>query len=203
MNWQLFSAFAAVTAVIVFSPGPIVTFLIATGASEGLAAALTSVVGTAFGSGLQIALIALALSWALANAFGLFELLRWLGAAYLIWLGIQSWRGAGREKEGAPGRALNIRRGFIVALTNPSGIAFYTAFLPQFVDPGLPAGPQLVAMCAASVLLGALSSTFWAAAAGLGRAWFITPARARWIARLSAGVLVVGGLWLLLANRPV
>jgi homoserine/homoserine lactone efflux protein len=201
MNWELLAAFAAITAAIVISPGPIVTLLIATGAAEGMAAALTTVVGTAIGSTLQIAVIAVALSWTLGNAQGLFDLLRWLGAAYLIWLGIQAWLKAGRAAAVPPGKAINIRRGFIVALTNPSGIAFYSAFLPQFVDPSLPAGPQLLALSAVSILLGAMSSTFWAVVSGLGRAWFLTPSRATWLARLSGGVLVLGGIWLLLARR--
>src|SRR4051812_32129923 len=106
MNWELLAAFAAITAAIVISPGPIVTLLIATGAAEGMAAALTTVVGTAIGSTLQIAVIAVALSWTLGNAQGLFDLLRWLGAAYLIWLGIQAWLKAGRAAAVPPGKAI-------------------------------------------------------------------------------------------------
>ena len=77
-------------------------------------------------------------------------------------------------------------RGLLVALSNPKTIVFFTAFLPQFIDPRLPAGPQLAAMCVASVLITGASDCAWAVAAGMGRAWFIKPSP-RQIARPSVG----------------
>ncbi|HEX4649462.1 MAG TPA: LysE family transporter, partial [Steroidobacteraceae bacterium] len=100
------------------------------------------------------------------------------------------------------GDQVHFWRGFMVALSNPKTIAFFTAFLPQFVDPTLPAGRQLAVMCAVSVLLAALSDSCWGIAAGLGRAWFIRPARARILARASGLTLIGGALWLSLARRP-
>jgi threonine/homoserine/homoserine lactone efflux protein len=93
-------------------------------------------------------------------------------------------------------------RGFLVALSNPKTIAFFTAFLPQFVDPSLPAEFQLVVMCAVSVLMAAVLDSAWGIAAGLGRAWFMKPARAKLLSRLSGAVLIGGGLWLSLTRRP-
>jgi homoserine/homoserine lactone efflux protein len=58
----------------------------------------------------------------------------------------------------------------LVALSNPKAIGFFTAFLPRFIDPALPAGRQLAAMCIVSVLLAAATDSAWAVAAGLGRA---------------------------------
>jgi len=94
-------------------------------------------------------------------------------------------------------------RGFLVALSNPKTIAFFSAFLPQFVDPGLPVARQLVVMCAVSALLAALSDSAWAVLAGLGRAWLLQPARARFVGRLSGLTLIGGGIWLSLSRRPV
>jgi threonine/homoserine/homoserine lactone efflux protein len=94
-------------------------------------------------------------------------------------------------------------RGVFVALSNPKTIAFFTAFLPQFVDPSLPAAHQLLVMCVVSVVLAATSDSCWAIAAGLGRAWFIKPARARLLGRASGVTLICGGIWLSLARRPV
>jgi threonine/homoserine/homoserine lactone efflux protein len=93
-------------------------------------------------------------------------------------------------------------RGVLVALSNPKTIVFFTAFLPQFIDPALPAERQLAAMCIVSVLLAAATDSTWAVAAGLGRAWFMKPARARLLGRLSGSVLIGGGIWLSLARRP-
>src|SRR5499425_1500594 len=149
MNWELFAAFLVITAVLVVTPGPIVTLVIATGAREGTRAALTTVVGTTL-----LAAIAFGLSWVVRNAATLFEILRWVGAAYLIWLGIQAWRHAGESSAAdLPRGHVHVWRGFAVALSNPKTIAFFTAFLPQFVDPTLPVERQLAVMCAVSVVL--------------------------------------------------
>jgi threonine/homoserine/homoserine lactone efflux protein len=203
MNWELFAAFLVITTVLVITPGPIVTLVIATGAREGMRAALTTVVGTTLGNALLLAAIAFGLSWVVRNAATLFEILRWIGAAYLIWLGIQAWRHAGETGAASlPRGHVHVWRGFAVALSNPKTIAFFTAFLPQFVDSGLPVEPQLALMCTVSVVLAAITDSGWAVAAGLGRAWFMQSWRAKLLGRLSGVALIGGGVWLSLARRP-
>ncbi len=203
MNPTLFTAFLLITAVLIVVPGPIVTLVISTGATQGVRAALTTVAGTTVGNVLLLASIAVGLNWVVAHAGLLFEALRWVGAAYLVWLGIQAWRNAGRSGEALKdtGRR-RFLRGLVVALSNPKTFVFFTAFLPQFLDPALPAGPQLAAMCAASALMAAITNSGWAIAAGLGRAWLLKPSRAKLLGRISGGVLMGGGLWLSLARRP-
>ncbi len=202
MNWQLFTAFLLITLVLFLIPGPIVTLVIATSVSKGLRAGLITVAGTSCGTGVLLAVIALGLSWILNHALYWFEMLRWAGALYLIWLGIQAWRGAGGATPLPPSDRVQFGRGLLVALSNPKTIAFFTAFLPQFVDPGLPIAPQLTAMCVVSVLLGALSDLGWAILASLGRVWFMKPARAKLLGRLSGLALIGGGIWLSLSRRP-
>lgn len=202
MNYELFTAFVLITIVLIITPGPIVTFLIATGAAHGVRAGMTAVAGATIGNAILIAAIALGLSWVLKNAIGLFEILRWAGVAYLIWLGIQAWRHAGTETEAPPLRRVHFWRGIFVALTNPKTIAFFTAFLPQFVDPALPADRQLFVMCLTSIAIAFVFDSAWATAAGMGRAWFVKPARAKLLGRVSGAVLIGGGIWLSLARRP-
>ena len=203
MNWELFAAFLVLTLVLVITPGPIVTLVIATAATRGFRAGLVTIAGTTLGNAVLLLAIASGLSWVLRNALLLFEGLRWLGAAYLIWLGVRAWRRAG---EGAaavtPSGHADMRRGFLVAVLNPKTIAFFSAFLPQFIDPALPVERQLAIMCGVSLLLAALCDAGWAAAAGLGRAWFMAERRARLLGRLSGLVLIGGGIWLSLARRP-
>jgi homoserine/homoserine lactone efflux protein len=202
MNWELFITFLLMTVVLLLTPGPIVTLVIATSANHGTRAGLTTVAGTTLGTSLLLAAIAFGLSWILKNAVELFEVLRWLGAVYLIWLGIQAWRNAGSNVSVSPSRSrVHFWRGVVVALTNPKTIAFYTAFLPQFVDPALPADRQLAAMCVASVLMGWLTDSGWAIATGFGRAYFIQPSCAKTLGRLSGAALIGGGIWLSLARR--
>jgi homoserine/homoserine lactone efflux protein len=203
MNTELFAAFVLLTIVLVLTPGPIVTLVISTGATQGTRAALTTVAGTTLGNAILLAAIAFGLNWVLKNATLLFEVLRWGGAAYLVWLGIQAWRHAETTaKVVSPGGRINFSRGVLVALSNPKTIAFFTAFLPQFIDPALPADRQLAAMCIVSVLLAAVTDSAWAVAAGLGRAWFMKPSRTRLLGRLSGTALIGGGIWLSLARRP-
>jgi homoserine/homoserine lactone efflux protein len=201
MNWQLFTAFLLITLVLFLIPGPIVTLVVATSVSKGLRAGLVTVAGTSSGNAMLLAVIALGLSWILQHALAGFEVLRFLGAGYLIWLGIQAWRGAGPGTPVPRNERVYFRRGVLVALSNPKTIAFFTAFLPQFVDPALPAATQLLVMCAVTALLAALSDSAWAVASGMGRAWLMRPAPAKLLGRMSGAVLIGGGLWLSLARR--
>lgn len=201
MNWQLFSAFLVITAVLFITPGPIVTLVVATGARQGSRAALMTVGGATAGNAVLVACIAFGLGWILKTSADVFDYLRWVGAAYLIWLGIQAWRGAGDASQAPPPRGrVHAQRGFVVAISNPKTIAFFTAFLPQFVDPALPVERQLLVMCCVSVAMGGLLDCGWAIAAGLGRAWFLQPKHNRLLGRLSGVVLIGGGIWLSLAR---
>ncbi len=203
MNIQLFTAFLLITVVLFLTPGPIVTLIIATGARQGTRAALLTVAGSSVGNAVLLAAIAFGLTWILKASSEVFDLLRWIGAAYLVWLGIQAWRHAGAAAEAIPPAAhVHAWRGFIVAITNPKTIAFFTAFLPQFIDPALPVDRQLLVMCVCSVTLGALLDSGWAVAAGFGRAWFLKPHDNKLLGRLSGAMLVGGGIWLSLARRP-
>jgi homoserine/homoserine lactone efflux protein len=201
MNWDLFAAFLVITAVLIVVPGPIVTLIIATGARHGVRAALVTVVGTSAGDAVLLAVIAFGLGWMVQNAGQLLVVLRWAGAAYLIWLGIAAWRHAGEKQPAETSGRVNFTRGFLVALSNPKTIAFFTAFLPQFVDPHLPAATQLAVMCTVTALFAAVSNTVWAIASGMGRAWFMRPERAKLLGRISGAVLIGGGVWLSLARR--
>jgi len=201
MNWHLFSAFLLITAVLVVVPGPIVTLVIVTGASRGIRAAMMTVIGTTLGNAVLLACIALGLNWILKTSTEVFNYVRWVGAAYLVWLGIQAWRNAGAVGEADPPHGpVHAWRGFVVAMTNPKTIVFFTAFLPQFIDPSLPVGRQLWVMCTVTVVLAALLDAVWGIAAGLGRAFLMKPQHNRLLGRLSGLVLMGGGIWLSLAR---
>ncbi len=203
MNYQLFSAFLVITTILIVVPGPVVALVIATGAQRGIRPAMATVLGTMAGTAVLLAGIGLGLSWLLAVSSTVFEIMRWTGAAYLVWLGIQAWRHAGAPLEAvAPRGHVFAMRGFLVAVTNPKTIAFFTAFLPQFIDPNLPVGFQILVMSMASLVIAAIFDTCWAVAAGLGRAWFLKPHHNKILGRISGLVLIGGGVWLSLTRRP-
>lgn len=203
MNWQLFSAFLFIAVLLFLTPGPVVTLVVATGASRGSRAALLTVAGASTGNAALLAAIAFGLAWILKTSADIFDYLRWIGAAYLIWLGVMAWRRADAPAEATPpGGHVHAWRGFVVAITNPKTIAFYTAFLPQFIDPALPVERQLLVMCVVSVTLGGVFDSGWAIAAAAGRAFFLRRASVKWLGRISGLALIGGGMWLSLARRP-
>ena len=203
MNWELFAAFLLITMILVVTPGPIVTLVIATGAKPGHSCRARH------RRRYNVRQRDVDRSHSLRPELGAAQrrcavrILRWAGAAYLVWLGIQTWRHASRsDAVPAPSKQVNFWRGFVVAMSNPKTIAFFTAFLPQFVDPSLPAEPQLAVMCTVAVALAACSDAAWAVAAGLGRTWFMQAWRAKMLGRCSAAALIGGGVWLSLTRRP-
>src|SRR3972149_11812526 len=105
MNWQLFSAFLVITLILFLTPGPIVTLVVTTGARSGSRAALLTVAGATTGNAVLVACIAFGLSWILKTSSEIFDYLRWVGAAYLVWLGISAGGDArgGRAGGGAAG----------------------------------------------------------------------------------------------------
>ena len=202
MNWHLFSAFLFITVLLFLTPGPIVTLVVTTGATNGARAALLTVAGASTGNAVLLAFIAFGLSWVLKASSEIFEVLRWAGAAYLIYLGVQAWRHAGETNEVPPSGHVHATRGFMVAITNPKSIAFFTAFLPQFIDQTLPVGHQLLVMCTVSIVIGAVLDSGWGVAAAWGRQWFLKPQHNKLLGRLSSLALIGGGIWLSLARRP-
>src|SRR5579864_6074056 len=120
MNWHLFSAFLLITILLFLTPGPIVTLIIATAARNGTRAALQTVAGATTGNAGMLACVAFGLGWILQNSAQVFDVLRWAGAVYLVWLGIQAWRHAGSAAGPSErGGHMQAWRGFVVAMTNP------------------------------------------------------------------------------------
>jgi homoserine/homoserine lactone efflux protein len=207
MNPHLFLAYCLAATVLVLLPGPIVTLVVANSLSHGTRNGLATVAGASIGNTLLIAAAAIGLIAFFALLSEVFAIVRWAGAAYLIWLGIHAWRAPGKSERvnaKAPvhrsARRLFLQ-GFLIAITNPKAIIFYIAFLPQFVDPHLAAGPQLLAMSSVMILIALISDTCYALLAGRVRAWFTTPARRRLQGRITGTLLIGTGCGLLLARR--
>ena len=205
MNWTLFSAFIAATAVLIIIPGPNVMLVISRSMRFGVKAGLITVAGTAFALAQQLAITALGLASAMAILSDGFEVLRWLGVAYLVYLGVQAFREKPVPPEAAavtaPGTGRMFLQAAFVAWTNPKLLAFYAAFFPQFLDPGLPAGPQLWAMCGAFLAIAVLFDSGYAVIGGrlLGA---VKSERAQRIRnRITGGMLIAAGAGLAMVRR--
>lgn len=161
MTWpvdpQLYLAYLGVTLVMVITPGPAMLFALATGVTHGRKGVVLAAAGMNLGNVVWFAAAALGLS-AVAVAYpAAFEVLRWAGALYLLWIGARNlW--AARHAETPHGSAIRVsgrpfRDGLMVQLSNPKALLFITALLPPFVAADRPVAPQMVLFAAGAIAL--------------------------------------------------
>ncbi|MGH8198837.1 MAG: LysE family translocator [Steroidobacteraceae bacterium] len=206
MNPHLFAAYCLAVAILLLIPGPVVTLVVANSLSHGSRSGVVTVAGASIGNAILLGATAVGLVAFFRLLSEVFEIVRWVGAAYLIWLGIKAWRAHGpQEAAVAPAAARSAHavflQGFLIAITNPKAIFFYIAFLPQFVDPRLPAGPQLLLMIGTMIFMGLLSDSAYALLAARARGWFTVPKRRRLQSRIAGTLLIGVGCGLLVARR--
>ncbi|KRB76927.1 lysine transporter LysE [Nocardioides sp. Root190] len=196
------AAFAVASILFIQVPGPSLLFTIGRALTVGRRDALLSVVGNAIGLIAQVLLVAIGLGAVVAASATAFTAVKLVGAAYVIYLGVQAIRHRADARAAMEASALgaqlpstswaSVRTGFVVGATNPKTIVFFVAFLPQFVDAGAPAAPQLVLL---GVLFGAMavcSDACWALLAGRARDWFARkPERLDGLGA-AGGVMMVG-----------
>lgn len=171
--------FGVAALVLIVIPGPSVVFVVGRAVSYGHRLALASVVGNTAGLFLVMTLVAVGLGTIVAESIVVFTVIKLLGAAYLVWLGVQALRHRREMRVEAGGmrspltwrRA--VRQGFVVGVSNPKGFLIFAALLPPFVDPDRSAVPtQMFVLGSVAVLLGLVCDTVWALAAGRAREWF-------------------------------
>lgn len=139
MPIETWLAFVAASAVLLVIPGPTILLVVSYALGQGRRVALPVATGVALGDFTAMTLSMLGLGALLAASATLFTVLKWVGALYLIWLGIKLWRAAGAgtipeaRADGSPLKML--AHAWIVTALNPKSITFFVAFLPQFLDP--------------------------------------------------------------------
>ena len=140
----------------------------------------------------------------MAQAGVVFEVLRLVGAAYLVWLGFRMWRSDGRLTDATPAPRRSDRalfwQGALVIWSNPKALIFFGAFIPQFVYPTTNAAGQVVLLGATFMAVATLLDGAYALAAGRAGE-ILSRTRLRLIERVSGTFLIGGGLWLALSRR--
>ncbi|MEO1613435.1 MAG: LysE family translocator, partial [Pseudomonadota bacterium] len=195
MTYEAWLAFAAASAILLAIPGPTILLVVAYALGAGRRTALWTVAGVFLGDLLAITLSVLGLGAVLATSATLFTILKWIGGAYLIWLGWKlftapiSGETIAAKSADKSGRAMLIHA-FAVTATNPKSIVFFVAFLPQFVNPAAPAGPQLTIMVATFCILAAVNALIYAIAAGGLRERIKRPSVMRWLNRGGGAALM-------------
>jgi threonine/homoserine/homoserine lactone efflux protein len=201
-------AFLVAAVVLAITPGPSITYVVARTLAGGRSEGLASCIGTGIGGLVHVVAAALGLSLLVAESALAFGLLKYLGAAYLVYLGVRLLRRRDTAlvlpQVSAQGAARALREGILVEALNVKTALFFLAFLPQFVTPSMPVAPQLVLLGSVCVVLNTLADVAAVLAAqrllasGPARA-----ARARLLTRAS-GITMLGlGAFLALARREV
>jgi threonine/homoserine/homoserine lactone efflux protein len=163
-------AFSVAAIILFVVPGPAVLYIVTRSIAQGRKAGMVSVLGIHAGSLVHIAAAVAGLSALLARSAVAYSVVRYVGAAYLIYLGIKALAERETAGEADAGRRVPLRRvfvdGFVVNLLNPKTAAFFLAFVPQFLDSAEGTTPQLLVLGALFVILGILSDSAYALAAG-------------------------------------
>jgi len=189
--------FTLVALVAIATPGPTVLLALANGSRYGVRRALPGMLGAVLSDFVLVGAVALGLGALLAASEFWFTVLKWVGAAYLAWLGLRMLRSQGgfevpangaTPQAGATGRSI-FMKSFLVAVTNPKGYLFCSALLPQFIDPQAAQAPQYITIAIVFAVLDF----------GVMLAYAITGARAvrwlkasatRWLDRACGGALL-------------
>jgi threonine/homoserine/homoserine lactone efflux protein len=206
---ELLIGFTVAAFLIIIIPGPSVLFVVSRALAYGRRAAVTTAVGGAVGSFVNAAAVAVGIGAIVQTSAVAYTTIKLIGAAYLIYLGIQAIRHRRAIREALERRVSPVsgRRtwweGFLVGVTNPKSAVFFAAVLPQFVDRSAGhASLQMLLLGAIFTAIAALSDSLYGLTAGTIRSWFVRSARRLDLVGGAAGLTMVGlGLGVALAGR--
>jgi threonine/homoserine/homoserine lactone efflux protein len=197
-----FALFVTAALVLLIVPGPSVLYIVARSVEGGRTAGLVSVLGVQTGALVHIAFAALGISAILASSAVAFSVVKWLGAGYLVWLGLKRIFGRDDEEEDVTLEPEQLSRvflqGVIVNTLNPKTALFFLAFLPQFVDPaGGAAWTQIMLLGAIFVTLALCTDGLYALLSGTASGWLRRESQSAAVRRgqrfVSGGFLIVLG----------
>ena len=176
MAWENWLVFVAASAVLLAIPGPTVLLVVSYALGHGRKTALATVSGVALGDLVAMTASILGVGALLASSSEAFAILRWIGGAYLIFLGIRLWRapivdGPLADNDNLPEEKTFriLGHSFLVTALNPKSIVFFVAFLPQFIDHGRPFFPQMIILEASFITLAIVNSLVYALVADKAR----------------------------------
>ncbi|MEQ8306365.1 MAG: LysE family translocator [Hoeflea sp.] len=190
------ASLAAASVLIELTPGPNMTWLAMISASEGRKRGFSAVGGVALGLGIVGVAAALGVASLINSIPALYELLRWGGVAFLLFLAWDSWREADAEIISVDrGMALYFRRGLITNLLNPKAAIFFVAVIPAFLETSRPVLAQTLWLSTVYVLIATLVHAVIVLAAGTFRPYLESPERQQTTRRVFAVLLALVAIW--------
>lgn len=203
MTFESYLAFSAAAAALALVPGPTITVIIANSLRHGARAGLMNVAGTQAGFLVWLGIATLGLGAAIEFMGLWFDVLRYVGAAYLVWLAIKLFRSSGDlavAVDRARPRGSFFLQGFIVIISNPKMLVLFGAMIPPFVTPGGNPMLQVFLLGLTFMAIAFLGDTAYALMAGKAGA-FLSRSRIRALEIISGCFLMAGGLWMALRGR--
>jgi threonine/homoserine/homoserine lactone efflux protein len=198
MTIEVWLAFVAASTVLLVIPGPTILLVVSYGLGQGWRAALPSAAGVALGDFTAMTLSMLGIGALLAASATLFTVLKFAGAAYLIWLGIKLWRAGGsfdaKPRADRTSVAKMVGHAWIVTALNPKSITFFVAFLPQFLDRNGDFLTQMLIFEATFLVLAFLNAFTYGLVASRTRALFSSERAVRTFNRTGGTLLIGAGL---------
>lgn len=203
MDLARLAAFAASFFFVALSPGLCMTLAMSLGISIGVRRTLWMMAGELSGIALVGTAAVLGVAALLLQAPTVFAVLKWIGAAYLFYMGWQSWRSAPARLDALAGgqgrtRGSLAMQGFVTAVSNPKAWAFFVALLPPFIDRGRPLFPQLAALLTLMLLIEFFCLMIYASGGRALSEQLHRRGKARWLNRVAGVLMVVVGMWLAL-----
>lgn len=199
MAWQLWLGFAGASLLMAIIPGPGVASILGFAFSSGRRAALASVAGMAVGNVLAMSVSLLGAGAILASSAIAFTVLKWIGAAYLLTIGLLAIVRSGRHADdGAPPRAVTPRAAFMtnvaVGTFHPKTIMFFIAFAAQFIQPERSYLAQAAILVATFTGIAAITDSLYALAGSRASGWLRTPRARMWSQRAGGGAVMGAGV---------
>ena len=197
MTFESWAAFTAASAVLLIIPGPTVLLVVSYALGQGWRTVLPMTVGVALGDFTAMTLSMLGLGALLAASATLFTILKWVGAAYLVYLGIRLWR-AGGTLDAAPrtdavSAAKMLGHAWLVTALNPKSITFFVAFLPAFLDPQADFLTQMVVFETTFLVLAFANAFGYALVAARARGFVANPRAIGIVNKVGGGLLIGAG----------
>ena len=199
MTIETWALFCATEAVLSFIPGPAVLYVVSSSITLGSRAGIVASLSILAGNAVYFVLSGMGLGALLLASRHLFMAIKWIGAAYLVFLGLRML--FGRSPEGSesvqpakPTRHVGVFwNGFLIQIANPKAIIFFAALLPQFINPDESAAMQILILGCSSVIVEFIVLAVYVATCRAARQWVNAPRFGAWFVRVAGLLLITAG----------
>jgi homoserine/homoserine lactone efflux protein len=206
MTWQIWLLFVGTEAVLSITPGPAVLYVLSQALRRGAVKSVWASWGILSANAMYFALSATSLGAVIVTSYKLFFLIKWAGAAYLVYLGLASFFGKSSvltlpDAGGSGGGLRILRDGFLLQAANPKAILFFTAILPQFIDARHNVALQILLLGISSIFVEFVILFIYGQLAGRALAAARSPRFEKTTNRLAGSLLIVAGIGLARLRR--